>query len=177
MNPFSSKDMDKMYELLSRVAKNTFDQKVTLYKKYLPGLIASIKEAELKQNPNCDETDLRKTVANSISTMIAYSANANGISKMEYDLWNQLFPREWEDFELFEIRHYTTGLNDYDSFCYQIRAHKTDFWTNNFLELTKYMSREDKESIAIFMFLFAIADGPLCDAEKKSIVGLLNRFN
>lgn len=176
MNPLTSREMDRLNGLISWWANNSFADKVKISKKYIPGLIVTVKDAELKRYPNSDETSLRKEVANAVNTMMAYSAHANGISQTEYELWNRLFPREPENFELFEIRSYTCS-GDYGSFCYQVNAHKTDFWTNSFLELTKYMDREDKESIAIFMFMFAAVDGVVGDAERKSIVGFLNRFN
>lgn len=148
----------------------TYEKKLEISKSFTPILIKELTEARFKQNPNSDESYSKQAAANCFGTMIAYSAGGNGsYSRKEYQFCRDLFG---DDYRI----SYDLSLSSYDSFCDMMNYYKGNFWTNNLIELSKYMDAQTKKNVAGYMLMFSSVDGEVVSTEKKSIYDFLNRF-
>ncbi len=148
----------------------SYEKKLELSKDFVDIMIKELTEAMFRKNPNMDKSYSKEAADNCFGTMIAYSAGGNGgYSQKEYQFCRDLFGDDYK------IR-YDLSLSDYDSFCYRMNYYKGKYWTENLIELSKYMDTQTKKNIATFMLVFASADGEVVSAEKKSILDFLNKF-
>lgn len=151
----------------------TYAQKMEIVKECKSQLIGYFEQAYLKSSSTPDKSYSRQAATMCIATAIAYSAGGDGlISRAEYEFVKEMFG-ESDDYD---IRYHMQISGGYETFCYQLSSNKGKFWTDNFIEKAKYLNLGDKKSVAAFMFLFASSDGEITEAEKRSILDLLNKI-
>lgn len=166
MNFISNEDINTFCESLKRL---TYERKIEIAKQYVKRLYTMLYDSRLRKQPNIDRDYLKEAANMCIATMIAYSAGGNGeYSRKEYQFCCDLFGDDYK-------ARYDLSLSNYDNFCYQMESHKGNFWTNNFIELTKYISANNMQAIALYMFIFASADGEVVSSKRTSIINFLNK--